>query len=88
MKYLTKEQERKADKIVELLRELKKSGVHPLIIDGGGGAGLSFVRCSKEELNELADIILDSDFDKRQEVEEYIYDPDKTWEVIVETLVH
>lgn len=27
MKYLTKAQERKADKIVELLRELKKSGV-------------------------------------------------------------
>jgi len=87
MKYLTKEQERKADKIVELLRELKKSGVHPLIIDGGGGAGISFVRCPKDEFNELADIILGSDFDKRSEVEEYIYEPNKTWEVPIETLV-
>jgi diaminopimelate decarboxylase len=87
MKYLTKEQERKADKIVELLRELKKSGVHPLIIDGGGGAGISFVRCSNNEFNELADIILGSDFDKRSEVEEYIYEPNKTWEVPIETLV-
>ena len=87
MKYLTKEQERKADKIVELLKELKKSGVHPLIIDGGGGAGISFVRCSNNEFNELADIILGSDFDKRSEVEEHIYEPNKTWEVPIETLV-
>lgn len=87
MKYLTKEQERKADKIVELLRELKKSGVHPLIIDGGGGAGISFFRGSNDEFNEMADIILGSDFDKRQEVRDYIYDPNKTWEVPIETLV-
>ena len=87
MKYLTKAQERKADKIVELLRELKKSGVYPLIIDGGGGAGLSFVRCSKNEFNEVADIILGSDFDKIREVEDYIYHPNKTWEVPIEILV-
>lgn len=87
MKYLTKEQERKADKIVELLRELKKSGVHPLIIDGGGGAGLSFVRCPKEEFNELANIILNSFDSRTEEVRDYIYDPNKTWEVPIETLV-
>lgn len=88
MKYLTKEQERKADKIVELLRELKKSGVHPVILDGGGGAGISFVRCSNDEFNEFANIILDADFDKRCEIEEYIYEPHKTWEVPIDTLIH
>lgn len=87
MKYLTKKQERKADKIVELLRELKKSGVYPLIIDGGGGAGLSFVRCSKDEFNEVANIILDSSSERGNEVRDYIYNPNKTWEVSIETLV-
>ena len=47
IKHLTKTQKRKADKIIKLLSELRKDSVFPLVIDGGGGDGLSFIRCKK-----------------------------------------
>lgn len=85
LKFLTEEQEKKCDKIITLLRELKKSGVHPIVIDGGGGAGLSFIRCSKSELVDIGDDLLSSSHN--DEIDEYIYNPTKSWEVCIDYIV-
>lgn len=76
LKHLTKSQQKKAEKITELLLELKKSGVHPIVIDGGGGNGLQFVRCSTKDLFEVGDLILNNDcLDGEIELDDYIYSP-------------
>lgn len=86
LKPLTEAQEKKCDKIITLLRELKKSGVHPIVIDGGGGAGINFIRCSKSDLVSIGEEILDNGgFDS--EFDEYIYTPTKSWEVTVDYIV-
>lgn len=84
---LSKEQKQKADKIIRLLLELKKGGVHPVVIDGGGGGGLSFVRCPAKDMWEFGEIILSGDHERRKEVEELIYIPDKSWEVTIDNIV-
>lgn len=86
LKPLTEAQEKKCDKVIALLIELKKSGVHPIIIDGGGGAGIDFIRCSKSDLVSIGEEILDSG-GQRSELDEYIYTPTKSWEVNVDYLV-
>ena len=43
LKELTPSQKEKAEKITSLILELQKSGVYPLIIDGGGGSGIEFM---------------------------------------------
>ena len=85
IKELTKEQKKKADKIIELLRELKKAGVHPVVIDGGGGSGIDFVRCN--DMQEFGDIVLSNDIERRQELDEYIYSPIKNYEVVIDYIV-
>lgn len=87
IKELTAEQKKKADHIVSLLRELKNSGVHPIVIDGGGGSGLQFVRCKKEDLWEFGEIVLSSDIEARRELDYYIYTPEKSCDVVIDTLV-
>lgn len=84
LKPLTEKQEYKCDKIISLLLELKKEGVHPIIIDGGGGSGLEFIRCSKSELVDIGDELLDT---RSDEIRDYIYTPNRTWEVTVDYLV-
>lgn len=84
LKPLTEKQEVKCDKIISLLLELKKEGVHPIVIDGGGGSGLEFIRCSKSELVDIGDELLDT---RSDEIRDYIYTPNKTWEVTVDYLV-
>lgn len=84
LKPLTEKQEVKCNKIISLLLELKKEGVHPIIIDGGGGSGLEFIRCSKSELVDIGDELLDT---RSDEIRDNIYTPNKTWEVTVDYLV-
>ena len=84
---LSKQQKQKADKIIELLLELKKVNVHPVVIDGGGGSGLNFVRCPAKDMWEFGEIILSSDQERRKEVEGFIYTPDKSWEVTIDNIV-
>lgn len=84
LKPLTEKQESKCDKIITMLLELKKEGVHPIIIDGGGGSGLEFIRCSKSELVDIGDELLDR---RNDEIRDYIYTPNGTWKVTVDCLV-
>lgn len=84
LKPLTKKQESKCDKIISMLLELKKEGVHPIIIDGGGGSGLEFIRCSTSELVDIGNELLDT---RNNEIKDYIYTPNGTWKVTVDYLV-
>ena len=86
LKCLTDAQEKKCDKIISLLLELQKSGVHPIIIDGGGGAGIDFIRCSKSDLVDIGEEILNCG-GYNDKFDEYIYTPNKSWEVTVDYLV-
>lgn len=81
---LSKQQKQKADKIIELLLELEKVNVHPVVIDGGGGSGLNFVRCPAKDMWEFGEIILSRDEERHKEVEEFIYTPDKSCEVTID----
>lgn len=86
LKPLTEAQEKKCDKVIALLRELKKSGVHPIVIDGGGGAGIDFIRCSKSDLVSIGEEIL-ANGGHGSELDEYIYTPTKSWEIQVDYIV-
>lgn len=85
IKELTKIQKEKADKITQLILELKKSGVYPVIIDGGGGSGIEFVRCG--DMMKFGEIILDGSQEERNELMEYIYSPEKYYEYSVDCIV-
>ena len=87
LKELTNKQKEKADKIIELLIELKKSGVHPLVLDGGGGSGLEFIRCSMEDKWEIGEILLGHDFDKIDEIKDVIYTPKNYGRVNIDYIV-
>lgn len=87
LKCLTKSQQKKADKITELLLELKKSGVHPIVIDGGGGDGIQFVRCSVKDLIDVGDLILNGFSNDRIELENYIYSPNGYYKYNIDYLV-
>ena len=87
MKELTKSQQKKADKIVQLLLELQKENVWPVVIDGGGGSGLEFYSCSKSNRNDVENIFLDYDFEKLQLVKDYLYTPNKTWNAPIPTVI-
>lgn len=83
LKPLTKAQEAKCDKIISLLLELKKSGVHPIVIDGGGGSGLEFIRCAASDKWDVGEKILNGN---QTEINDFIYTPNKTWNVPIDTL--
>ena len=87
LKPLTEGQMKKCDKITSLLLELKRSGVHPIVIDGGGGNGLQFVRCSQSEMWDVGEILLDGDREEIQELNALIYGHDKYWEYKVDCIV-
>ena len=82
IKELTKLQKQKADKITQLIIELKKSGVYPIVIDGGGGSGIEFVRC--KDMKKFGEIILDGEQEERNELRDYIYSPEKYYEYSVD----
>lgn len=84
LKLLTNSQQIKAEKITELLLELKKSGVYPIIVDGGGGNGIQFIRCSKDELSTVGDLILEGNI---KDVDDYIYSPKDYYKYTVDYLV-
>ncbi len=85
IKELTELQKRKADKITQLLIELKKSGVYPIVIDGGGGSGIEFVRC--KDMMKFGEIILDGEQEERNELRDYIYSPEKYYQYSVDYIV-
>lgn len=87
LKELTPAQEAKCDKIIELLSDLKRCGVHPLIIDGGGGSGLQFIRCNRDDCNSIFEEIINNPHFNNTEESEYIYTPPGSWNNIIETLV-
>ena len=87
LKNLTPKQEQLADSITKSILELKKQGVHTIIVDGGGGSGLQFVRCSKSDLNDLGTILLEGSKDDIQVANEFIYGPDGYWKYAVDYLV-
>lgn len=84
LKLLTNSQQIKAEKITELLIELKKSGVYPIIVDGGGGNGIQFIRCSKDDLSTVGDLILEGNI---KDVDDYIYSPKDYYKYTVDYLV-
>ena len=85
IKELTKEQKKKADRIIEFLLKLKKDGVHPIVIDGGGGSGIEFVRC--KDMQEFGDIVLSDDIEYKKKLDEFIYSPHKTNEVTIDYII-
>lgn len=87
MKELTKSQQKKADKIVQLLLELQKEKVWPVVIDGGGGDGLQFYCCSKSNRDNVENTFLGCDFEKTNLVRDYLYTPDKTWYAPIPTVI-
>lgn len=84
LKELTPMQKAKAKRITDWLVELKNQGVHPIVIDGGGGSGLQFVRCSMEDLANIGEDILN--FEMGEE-EALIYAPDKHQMYTIDYLV-
>lgn len=87
LKELTPEQIKKCDKIIKLLIELKKENVHPFVIDGGGGSGLQFIRCSKNDMYDVGEIFTDDPQEASVIDNEYVYTPAKYYEVKIPTWV-
>lgn len=79
IKELTKSQMAIADEIDRLLLKLYKAGVRPLLIDGGGGNGLRFVRCSGQAVDVVENAFLYNDLirigDEQFKTEDFVYDP-------------
>ena len=84
LKELTPSQKEKAEKITSLMLELKKSGVHPIIIDGGGGSGIEFIRCSVDERCDIGEEILNN---PNSDVTYYIYSSKNFYKYTVDVLV-
>lgn len=84
LKELTPLQKEKAEQITSLILELQKSGVHPLIIDGGGGSGIEFIRCSKEDRYSIGEELLKN---PNSEVSYFIYSPKNYYKYNVDVLV-
>ena len=87
LRLLTPKQIEKCETICNLLYELKKQNVFPLIVDGGGGSGLEFIRCNKTDFNDIADVLLSGNFSLIKEINECIYTPENSNKVNVEYLV-
>lgn len=84
LKELTPSQKEKAEKITSLMLELKKSGVHPIIIDGGGGSGIEFIRCSVDERYDIGEEVLNN---PNSDVTYHIYSPKNYYKYNVDVLV-
>lgn len=84
LKELTPSQITKCEQITKLILELKKSGVHPIVIDGGGRNGMQFIRCSLEDKGNIGDEILNGDSSK---FDDYIYSPNKYYTYTIDYLV-
>ena len=84
---LTLEQMKKCDKVVKLLIELEEQGVHPFILDGGGGNGLSFVRCADSDMYDIGEIFTDNPREARVIDDEYVYTPAKSIHAKIPTWV-
>lgn len=69
---ITKQQQQKIDQINKLLTELRRANVYPYVIDGGGGAGLSFIRHTRG--TEVGEVLLGNpDTAEYQEIYEKMY---------------
>lgn len=87
MKKLKKAQKKKADKIVMLLLELQEEDVWPVVIDGGGGDGLQFYSCKKDNTNNVEESMLNQSSDRTQIIKEYVYAPNNTIMAKIPTII-
>lgn len=87
VKELTKAQKDKVNKINSLLTDLRKDGVFPYVIDGGGGSGISFIRSRKSDRAEIGDILLGSCGEEYDEIEEKMYSAPKSYDNTIDYLV-
>lgn len=87
LKELTLEQMKKCDKVVKLLIDLEKEGVHPFILDSGGGAGLSFIRCADSDMFDIGGIFTDNPREAIIIDQEYVYIPAKSIHAKIPTWV-
>lgn len=76
IKELTPAQKAKADKVAKLLDELKKSGVHIMCVDGGGGGSLSFARVPKSDRLAFGEeVIAGACSEYYDQLKECVYEP-------------
>lgn len=68
---ITKQQQQKIDQINKLLTELRRANVYPYVIDGGGGAGLSFIRHTRG--TEVGEVLLGPYTAEYQEIYDKMY---------------
>lgn len=88
VKELTKTQKAKVDKINSLLTDLRKDGVFPYVIDGGGGSGLSFIRSRRSDCMEIGDILLGSpSTDEYQEIHDKLYRAPEAYDNTIDYIV-
>lgn len=88
---LTNSQIGMVDEIDRLLLKLYKAGVKPIIVDGGGGNGLRFIRCSNDALDDVCDAILYNEDihigDDVYKVDDFVYNPKNSYKYVVTHLV-
>ena len=87
LKHLTEKQKQKSEQITKLLLELKSQGVHPIVIDGGGGSGIQFIRCTKSELQDIGEELLGSNSALKSEIDSFIYSPDNYYKITIDYIV-
>ena len=87
LKELTPSQMRKAETITKLTLELSKAGVHPIVVDGGGGCGVQFIRCSEDDLSTIGEILLSHQFELIEELNEFIYSPKDYYKYAIDYIV-
>lgn len=90
IKELTKSQKGIVDEIDRLLLKLYRSGVRPILVDGGGGNGLRFVRCSGEAIQSVEDAFLYNDDihigEDSFKIDDFVYEPDNSYKYKIITL--
>ena len=87
LKELTPSQMGKAETITKLILELSKAGVHPIVVDGGGGCGVQFIRCSEDDLSTIGEILLSHQLELIEELNEFIYSPKDYYKYAIDYIV-
>lgn len=76
---LTNSQVAIVDEIDRLLLKLYKAGVRPILVDGGGGNGLRFVRCSGQAIRSIEEAYFTNGMicigDDTYKLDDFVYDP-------------
>lgn len=90
IKELTKSQIAIVDEIDRLLLKLYKAGVRPILVDGGGGNGLRFVRCSGQAVYAVENAFLYNDLirigDEQFKTDDFVYNPANSYKYKITTI--